>query len=132
MAAANPGVPRSAVELRELPPGGKALRKILPADTGLFGDADERRRLGAVDRQQPGVPLPADEPAVLPYLDITHERAVATLQAMRRIVASGNPDWNAEVRQKFEVYRSVGPVAGRRRVRGGSLGGYSAQVLFTG
>jgi peptidoglycan lytic transglycosylase A len=113
---------------QELPPGEKALRKISPAQYPDFSvmqtNAADLAR--SIDNSLAYLARPTSR-QFFPYLDITHERAVATLRAMREIVASGgNPDWNAEVRRRFEVYKSIGaPLSG-------SAGGYSGQVLFTG
>src|SRR5205085_11908481 len=56
----------------------------------------------------------------------TPDRAVATLRAMRQMLATpGGPDWNAMVRQDFDVYQSVGAPQPDNT-------GYTGQVLFTG
>lgn len=117
---------------QELPPGEKALRKISPEEYPDFSvmqtNATDLAR--SIDNSLAYLGRPTSR-QFFPYLDITHERAVATLQAMRQIVASGSPDWNAEVRRRFEVFKSIGaplPAGGA----GGGPGGYSGQVLFTG
>jgi hypothetical protein len=45
-----------------------------------------------------------------PYLDISHERAVASLEAVRELIASGidGAALQREVEDRFQVYRSVG------------------------
>jgi membrane-bound lytic murein transglycosylase A len=65
-----------------------------------------------------------------PYLDITHERALASVNALKAIVlqekaSPQGPQWhNGIIRQLFEVYQSKGAPAPE--------GGYSNKVLFTG
>lgn len=115
---------------QELAPGEKALRKISPSQYPDFSvmqtNAVDLAR--SIDNSLAYLARPTSR-QFFPYLDITHERAVATLTAMRQIVASGTPDWNAAVRQRFEVYKSIGaPLPGGAS----GPGGYSGQVLFTG
>jgi membrane-bound lytic murein transglycosylase A len=91
------------------------------------GPADRAALLRSIDNSLAYLAKPSSQ-KFFPYLDITHERAVATLRALREILASA-PDpsgqFDAAIRANFEVYQSVGAPAAD-----GS--GYSGQVLFTG
>ncbi len=114
---------------RELPPGEKALRKVPPERyPGFAADAaSQPRLLQSIDNSLRYLAAPSSR-KFFPYLDITHERAVATLRALREaVVAAGSApvQWDALIREKFDVYQSVGAP----RADGS---GYSNQVLFTG
>lgn len=67
-----------------------------------------------------------------PYLDITHERAVASLRAFRELIAtagkqgpSAGPYINEQIRANFEVYKSYGAPKP-------DGAGFTDTVLFTG
>ncbi|HEX8911422.1 MAG TPA: MltA domain-containing protein [Humisphaera sp.] len=111
----------------ELPPGQKALRKLEPANYPDFAamNTDRAALVRAVDHSLTYLAHPSSR-QFFPYLDITHERAVRSLQELRALAASpGAVDWNREVRARFDVYQSVGaPKA--------DGAGYTGQVLFTG
>src|SRR5204862_8294285 len=113
---------------QELPPGEKALRKIPPEQYPDFSimQTDPTGLARSIDYSLQYLNKPSSR-GYFPYLDSSHDRAVATLVAMRQILAGGGSqvNWNAEVRQKFEVYKSIGAPK-----PDGS--GYSGQVLFTG
>jgi len=114
---------------QELPPGEKALRKIPPERYPAFAadPAAQPRLLQSVNNSLTYLAAPSSE-KFFPYLDITHQRAVATLQALRDILAAAGTtpvQWDAVIRERFEVYQSVGAP----RADGP---GYSNQVLFTG
>ena len=123
-----PSQPQALDYARELPAGEKALRKIPPEQYPDFSGwrtnpADLAR---SIDNSLAYLSAPSSG-AFFPYLDITRDRAVATLRAMRHMLATpGGPDWNALVRQKFEVYQSVGAP------KPDDAAGYTGQVLFTG
>jgi membrane-bound lytic murein transglycosylase A len=115
---------------RELPPGQLALHKIAPADYPDFSlmqsDLDSLDK--AIGNSLAYLARPGSQP-FYPYLDIDHDRAVATLIALRDIVARARTaaplDWNAEIRSRFEVYQSLGAPNADNTA-------YSGQVLFTG
>jgi membrane-bound lytic murein transglycosylase A len=114
---------------QELPPGEKALRKIPPERYPAFAadPAGQPQLLQSVRNSLKYLAAPSSE-KFFPYLDITHERAVATLQALRdTLVGAGTApvQWDAVIRERFEVYQSVGAPRADGR-------GYSNQVLFTG
>jgi len=114
-------LPAGALALREIPPEQWPDFSILPEDL--------KRLRPAIAYSLEYLAKPSSQ-AFYPYGDITHDRAVATLQALDAIAASmpadASRDWLPEqIRQKFNVYMSVGaPEA--------SGGGYTGKVLFTG
>jgi membrane-bound lytic murein transglycosylase A len=114
---------------QELPPGEKALRKIPPERYPVFAadPASHSRLLRSIDNSLSYLAAPGSE-KFFPYLDITHGRAVATLKALKAaLVAAGTSpvQWDALIREKFEVYQSVGAPRS-------DAPGYSNKVLFTG
>jgi len=118
---------------RELPPGELALRKIPPDMYPDFSvmQTDRAALVRSIDHSLTYLQAPSSK-RFFPYADITHDRAVATLQALRQLAASPTADWNDEIRRRFDVYQSVGaptpdPLAGPA-----PSPGYSGEVLFTG
>lgn len=117
---------------QELPPGQVGLRKISPADYPDFSRATWNLNVlaRAVDHSIAYMNKPSSR-ASYPYLDISHERALASLQAFKQIVAAayGRADAGAyidsEIRGKFEVYKSIGAPDPNGK-------GYTDRVLFTG
>jgi membrane-bound lytic murein transglycosylase A len=118
---------------RELPKGQVALRKISPGEYPDFSKSgwnlDVLSR--AVDCSIDYLNHPSSQNG-FPYLDISHERAVATLRAFREIVnharnqgAQAGMYIDQEIRSRFEVYKSVGAPN-----TDGS--GFTDRVLFTG
>lgn len=118
---------------RELPPGELALRKIPPAMYPDFSkmQTDRAALVRAIDQSLVYLNAPSSQ-RFFPYLDITHERAVATLKTLREIASQPNPDWNGEIRRRFDVYQSVGAPRGDELVSPTPAPGYSGEVLFTG
>jgi membrane-bound lytic murein transglycosylase A len=116
----------------ELEPGRVALEKISPAEYPPFklsqnNLADLRK---SIDYSLSYMSAPSSQ-KYYPYLDITHQRSVATLYAMRELVdqqiARGSVDnaaVDAAIRDRFEVYRSIGGF--------NPDVGYTRTVLFTG
>jgi membrane-bound lytic murein transglycosylase A len=121
----------------ELPANELALRKIPVAEYPDFtptGQTDPQGVIRAIDQSLAYLKAPSSR-GHFPYLDITHERAVATLTLLREVytrevlhdptagpVGSG---LNAAIRENFEVYKSVGgwdPASGQ----------FVGRVLFTG
>ena len=97
---------------RQLPPGELALRKItdpsqIPDYTKAFSDTEGL--LEAISKSLNYMTKPSSQ-KFYPYGDITHERAVKTLQELKKIVASGlTPgQMNTFLREKFDTYISVG------------------------
>jgi membrane-bound lytic murein transglycosylase A len=116
-----------------LPEGEVALRKIDPSEypdfsPGLMsGDLDALKR--SVDHSIAYF-MRAGSAKVYPYLDITHDRAIASLRAFREMLDQGpfrgtSQELNSFIAQRFEVYQSIGAP----RPDGG---GYTNEVLFTG
>jgi len=97
---------------RQLPPGELALRRITnPADLPDFSQGC-LNRLGlrdAIDNSLNYFAKPSSEQFYL-HGDITHQRAVATLQAFEDLMVSGmSPaQMNRAIQDKFDVYISVG------------------------
>jgi len=113
-----------------LPEGELALRKISPnqypdfaADLADLKPDDLRR---AVDHSLEYLARPSSERSY-PYLDISHDRAVATLRAFRAMLdhPPAAEQWNAAIAQTFDVYQSIGAPDPQG-------GGYTGSVLFTG
>jgi len=118
---------------QELPAGTVALKKISPDQYPSFEfDLPSLQLLQAsIENSLKYLSAPSSKNS-FPYLDITHERAVATCQAFKKIVdeemtrPSVNPKRvDDAIRANFEVYRSIGAPdpAGN---------GYTGSVLFTG
>ncbi len=97
---------------RPLPPGQLALRKITnPADIPDFTFAcyDLLNLKSAAARSLNYLSKPSSK-QFYPYGDITHERAVNSLKAFIELLDSGQrgSQLNDTIRQKFDVYISVG------------------------
>ena len=97
---------------RPLAPGEMALEKVTdPAeypDFGLgFGDRDSM--IEAIDGTLAYFAKPSSQ-QWFPYLDISHERSVRSLEEFRRVLldAASPEDLDRRVREGFEVYRSKG------------------------
>lgn len=115
-----------------LPPGQVALRKISPAEYPDFSKSSWNLDVlsRAVDFSIDYMNHPGSRGGY-PYLDITHERAMASLRAFREIVNSAQHEPNPgpyidqQIRAKFEVYKSVGAPKPEGT-------GFTDRVLFTG
>jgi membrane-bound lytic murein transglycosylase A len=139
MAGCRPKKPPAPVQpvsfAKELPPGELALRKISPNEYPDFtpvGQDDPQRVLQAIDQSLLYLKAPSSH-RYFPYKDITHDRAVATLTTLRDLykremvdkVPGDGAALNAAIRDRFDVYKSIGgwdPQNGR----------YIGRVLFTG
>lgn len=112
----------------ELPAGELALRKISPAEYPDFtprGQDNMQQVLQAIDQSLLYLKAPSSQ-RFFPYLDITHDRAVATLVELRKIFAQHNgAAINSAIRERFDVYKSVGGWDAQN-------GKYVGRVLFTG
>ena len=115
-----------------LPEGQLALRKI-PREQypdfshGLAGaNLTQLRR--AIDNSLSYLARASSNRAY-PYLDITHERVVASLHAFRELISQNRPlsgeQLNSAIADRFEVYQSIGAPSP-------DGGGYTGKVLFTG
>ena len=96
---------------KPLPPGALALRKIDPKDYPDFGRGFENRAglEQAIQNSLIYLAKPSSH-KYFPYGDITHERAVKSLQRFLDVLHSANsPDaLNQAIRRDFDVYQSVG------------------------
>lgn len=117
---------------QELPPGQLALRKISPAEYPDFSTnhTNLQSLSRALDNSAKYLTAPSSK-QFFPYLDITHERAVATVAALKSLVAQmqqqgfNGQQWDAAIRSNFEVYKSIGAPNPEGP-------GYTDKVLFTG
>ena len=119
---------------RELPPGQVALRKVSAGEhpnfaAGLLGAANLEALRASVGHSLDYLSRPSSRNAY-PYLDVTHERAVATLVALRRVIndpalLADAGRLNGVMAQQFDVYQSIGaPAPDNSR--------HTGKVLFTG
>jgi membrane-bound lytic murein transglycosylase A len=97
---------------RPLAPGQLALRKITnPAELPDFTDACHNlsNLSTAIDNSLDYLKKPSSQ-QFFPYVDITHEQAVRSLTAFNDLLKSGltGSQLNDAIRQKFDVYMSVG------------------------
>ena len=97
---------------RQLPPGELALRKItdpaqIPDYTKACSDLDGL--LEAINNSLLFLSKPSSK-KYYPYGEITHERAVKSLEELKKLVISGiSPaQFNKVLREKFDTYISVG------------------------
>ena len=114
---------------KPLPPGALALRKLSPDEYPSFAAAAGARNgaavLASIDHSLAYLNT-AGSASAFPYGDITHDRAVATLVALREVLTHA-PDGRAlddAVRGRFDVYQSIGGTD--------ESGRYTGQVQFTG
>src|ERR1700728_601360 len=126
-----PPVARQIDFRKPLPDGMVALRKIDPSEYPDFGaqQIDPARLRASIDNSLKYLSAPSSR-GFFPYLDITHDRAVASLHRLEDICtqseAMGHWDgawFNQQIRTNFEVYKSYGAPAAD-----GS--GYTDTVLF--
>ena len=97
---------------RPLAPGQLALRKITnPAEIPDFTDACHNlsNLSTGIDNSLDYLKKPSSQ-QFFPYADITHEQAVKSLNAFKDLLKSGltGSKLNDAIRQKFDVYMSVG------------------------
>lgn len=125
---------QAAVDFRQpLPEGMVALRKIPPAEYPNFGaqPIDAQRLKISIQNSLKYLAAPSSK-QFFPYLDITHDRAVATLNRLSRLcdeqMSRGSWDsawFNQQIADSFDVYKSYGAPE-----PDGS--GFTDRVLFTG
>ncbi|MDQ7779140.1 MAG: MltA domain-containing protein, partial [Planctomycetota bacterium] len=97
---------------RELPPGMMALQKITdPAEYPYFGSGfkDVASLLASIDESIAYFKKPSSK-KYFPYLDISHDRAVASLQSFRDLVQNvkSGEELHKLIVERYDVYRSVG------------------------
>jgi membrane-bound lytic murein transglycosylase A len=121
---------------RELPPGTDALRKLSPEQYPDFSAAATAFNLArldaAIDHSLAYLATPSSM-RVPPIMDITHDRAVASLQALKKLIdveiqnpiQDGGRRFDAAVKAQFDVYQSIGALDP-------NTGNYTGDVLFTG
>jgi membrane-bound lytic murein transglycosylase A len=116
----------------QLGEGELALRKISPAEYPDFSVnmTDPDALIRSCDQSIAYLQRPSST-KYYPYLDISHDRAIASVAALKAIMVEQksaqkrSPELlNALIRQMFEVYKSKGAPAPE--------GGYTDTVLFTG
>ena len=116
-----------------LPEGQVALRKIAPSEYPDFSHALMAADLDALKRSADNslayLTRPSSKKAY-PYLDIDHDRAIASVRAFRELLDHGpflgtSQDLNRLIVERFEVYQSVGAPNPEGP-------GYTNEVLFTG
>jgi len=100
---------------RELEPGRMALEKISPAEYPDFTlDQTKARDLSSAATHSLEYLAKRSSTQYYPYLDITHDRAVASVVALKSIMDrhAASPMTSAQlnqtIRDEFEVYRSIG------------------------
>lgn len=112
-----------------LPEGQLALVKIDPSQYPdfSFDQTDVSRLNRALDYSLQYLHTKSSQ-QFFTYLDISHDRAVRTLEALKQIIndPSQRADINNIIRQRFDVYKSIGAPDPEK------AGGYTGQVLFTG
>jgi membrane-bound lytic murein transglycosylase A len=115
----------------ELPTGELALRKISPGEYPDFtplGQENPSQVLEAIEQSLAYLKAPSSR-RFFPYLDITHDRAVASLIKFRDVyrseISRSTVGLNDAIRENFEVYKSVGGFDTQS-------GKFVGRVLFTG
>lgn len=96
---------------KPLPPGQLALRKIDPADYPDFGPGfHNKARLDEAVRNSLVYMSKPSSQNYYPYGEITHQRAVDSLNAFLRVLseADSSEALDAAIRRDFDVYQSVG------------------------
>jgi membrane-bound lytic murein transglycosylase A len=126
-------VPTAIDFTQELPPGAVALRKVSPGQYPDFSQALRTVSPGDLRRSTENSLAylrRASSEKKYPYLDISHDRAVASLVAFREMIDTGAfalppEQFNRAIADRFEVYQSIGAPSP-------DGGGYTNKVLFTG
>lgn len=116
----------------ELPPGQVALRKIPLEKYPDFSKCAWNLPIltDSIDHSISYLNKPSSQ-AGFPYLDISHDRAMATVKAFREMVETAKTQSDAgsyinnDIRARFEVYQSVGAPNPEGP-------GFTDKVLFTG
>jgi membrane-bound lytic murein transglycosylase A len=96
---------------RELPPGAKGLRKIDPSQYPDFaaGFGDRDGMIQALDASAAYLARNSAQ-GYFPYLDISHDRAEASILAFREdlVNAKDGSELDRRIRSRYDVYESVG------------------------
>jgi membrane-bound lytic murein transglycosylase A len=96
---------------RPLGPGELALRRISPEEYPDFSRGFDRRDdlIRAVEYSLQYLAKPSSR-RYFPYGEITHEQAVASLREFLRVLRAARDaaDFDRLIRERFDVYRSVG------------------------
>lgn len=97
---------------RPLPEGTVALERVTdPAEIPDFSAGWKNRDavIRAIEQSLAWLAKPSSR-SRYPYLDITHERVVRSLERLREILRSAQDgrEMDARIRREFDVYRSVG------------------------
>jgi len=120
----------------ELPPGESALRKLSPGEYPDFSAAATAFNLAsldaAIDHSLAYLATPSST-RVPPILDITHDRAVASLNSLKKLIDieiqnpinDGGRRFDAAIKAQFDVYQSIG-------APDPNTNQYTGDVLFTG
>lgn len=116
----------------ELEPGRMALEKISPAEYPEFSfDQTQARDLSKASTHSLEYLSKKSSEMRFPYLDISHQRAKATVVAFKTLLDQhaaspmSKAELNQKIRDEFEVYRSIGGW-------NPEIGDFSRTVLFTG
>jgi membrane-bound lytic murein transglycosylase A len=136
-AACQPPKPPQAINYsQELPPGELALRKLSPDQYPDFSGAVTMFNLprldGAIGHSLAYLATPSSQ-HFFPYQDITHDRAAASLVALKKLIDielqspanDGGRRFDSAIRSQFDVYQSIGALDP-------NTGNYTGDVLFTG
>jgi membrane-bound lytic murein transglycosylase A len=106
---------------QELPPGADALRKLSPDEYPDFSAAATAFNLprldAAIDHSLAYLAKPSSQSA-FPVQDITHDRAVASLRAIKQLIDTelqnpandGGRRFDAAIKSRFDIYKSVGAI----------------------
>jgi membrane-bound lytic murein transglycosylase A len=106
-----PPVDQKKNYLKPLPPGEMALAKIDPSEYPDFsgGFVNKEGLEEAIKNSLSYMSKPSSK-KYFPYLDVSHERAVASLNALLDVLqqAKSPADLDALIKERFEVYQSKG------------------------
>ena len=131
-----PPAPKPAIDFAApLPAGTLALRKLSPGEYPDFSAAISAANIvsisNAIDNSLKYLAAPSSR-QFFPYLDITHDRAIETLQTLKQVIAGesqnaaldGGRRFDTVIKNTFDVYETIG-------APDPSTGSYTGQVLFT-
>src|SRR5688572_25708272 len=106
------GAPQSKDYNKQLPPGEMALVKLTdPADWPDFSEGYQRRAgLEEAALYSLDYLSRSSSQKFFPYLDITHDRAVASVHAFLDVLRSSQPgeELDATIKARFDIYQSRG------------------------
>ncbi len=134
--ACQPPQPKPINYGQELPPGELALRTLSPDQYPDFSGAATSFNLprlsGSIDHSLAYLATPSSQ-HFYPYQDITHDRAIASLVALKQLISTelqspandSGHRFDSAIRNSFEIYQSIGALDP-------NTGNYTGDVLFTG